>query len=394
MRILHVVPTYLPAVRYGGPIFAVHGLCRALVSRGHQVEVFTTNVDGDGSSPVPLDVPVNLNGVEVRYFFSNYLRRLSWAPSLAQVLRREINRFDVIHLHTVFLWPMWAAARLARSANVPYLISPRGMLVKGLIERKSNLAKIIWIRLIEKKNLEAASAIHVTSELEKEELVRFNWQLPRIAMIPNGVEDLEYSAFEYPSSDVAKIASNQPLILYFGRINWKKGLDRLLEAFALTSVGQLAIVGPDEESLVPQLQILAKKLGICRRTHFLPRTVLASDKAFLFSKARLFVLSSYSENFGNTVIEAMQRGISVVVTPEVGAAEIVQGAAGGLVVQGDPQSLSKGINRLIQQPVLAEKLGANGRRYVSANLAWSKIAGEMEGLYELVRRPLAESSGD
>ena len=48
MRILHVVPSYLPAVRYGGPIFTVHGLCRALAARGHEVQVFTTNVDGPG----------------------------------------------------------------------------------------------------------------------------------------------------------------------------------------------------------------------------------------------------------------------------------------------------------------------------------------------------------
>src|SRR5262249_2892122 len=68
MRILHVVPTYLPAVRYGGPIFAVHGLCRALARRGHHVEVFTTNVDGSGASPVPLGEPVDLDGVQIRYF--------------------------------------------------------------------------------------------------------------------------------------------------------------------------------------------------------------------------------------------------------------------------------------------------------------------------------------
>jgi hypothetical protein len=53
MRILHVVPSYLPAVRYGGPIFAVHGLCRALAARGHEVQVFTTNIDGAALYRVP-----------------------------------------------------------------------------------------------------------------------------------------------------------------------------------------------------------------------------------------------------------------------------------------------------------------------------------------------------
>jgi glycosyltransferase involved in cell wall biosynthesis len=188
MRILHVVPTYLPAVRYGGPIFAVHGLCRALASRGHDIEVVTTNIDGSGKSEVPVGVPVWLDGVQVRYFSSNFLRRLSWAPSLARALKLEVSRFDVVHLHSVFVWPTWAAARLAKVANVPYLISPRGMLVKDLVRRRSRFVKAAWMTLIEKSNVERASGIHVTSELEAQELKRFKWQLPRVTMIPNGVE--------------------------------------------------------------------------------------------------------------------------------------------------------------------------------------------------------------
>ena len=50
LRLLHVTPTYYPAVRYGGPIVTVHGLCKALAARGHEVHVFTTNVDGPGVS--------------------------------------------------------------------------------------------------------------------------------------------------------------------------------------------------------------------------------------------------------------------------------------------------------------------------------------------------------
>jgi glycosyltransferase involved in cell wall biosynthesis len=381
MRILHVVPTYLPAVRYGGPIFAVHGLCRALVSRGHKVEVVTTNINGAKKSGVPVGVPVTLGGVQVRYFSSDFLRRLSWAPSLAQALRREIGGFDVVHLHTVFLWPTWAAARLARKARVPYLISPRGMLVKELIERRSRFAKSAWINLIEKSNLEHASAIHVTSELERADLMRFKWRLPQVATIPNGVEELEIAAKAEPSVDVTEIASHQPLVLFLGRISWKKGLDRLLNAFALTNAANLAIVGTNDEGLVAQLKQLAVKLQIQDRVRYLPRPVVGSDKEHLFAAARLLVLPSYSENFGNTVLEAMQRGVPVVVTPEVGAAAIVEEARGGMVVQGDPEPLGKVINFLINDPAFARSLGEAGRRYVQEHCAWPRIAAQMESLY-------------
>ena len=146
MRILHVIPSYLPAVRYGGPIFATHGLCKALAARGHEVQVFTTNVDGPGNSPVPVGLTVNLEGVQVRYFPCPLFRRLYWAPALGRALENEIDKFDVVHLHSVFLWPTWAAARAACKAGVPYVLSPRGMLVKELIRRRSRLAKSAWIR--------------------------------------------------------------------------------------------------------------------------------------------------------------------------------------------------------------------------------------------------------
>src|SRR6266566_4584377 len=149
MRILHVVPSYLPAVRYGGPIFSVHGLCRALAARGHHVEVLTTNVDGSKDSAVPLGVPVSLDGVHVSYFPSKFLRRLYWSPPLERAISGKISNFELVHVHSVFLWPTWAAAQSAKKARVPYLVSPRGMLVKSLIERRSRLIKSAWIKLIE-----------------------------------------------------------------------------------------------------------------------------------------------------------------------------------------------------------------------------------------------------
>src|SRR5262249_14878238 len=173
MRILHVVPTYLPALRYGGPLFAVHGLCQALAARGHEVHVFTTNVDGAGISPVPIGTPVARDDVWVTYFPSPLLRRLYWAPALGRALQRDVGTFDAVHLHSVFLWPTWAAACAARKAGIPYVLAPRGMLIRDLINRRSRVVKSAWIRLIERSNVEHATIIHLTSQLEAAELEDF-----------------------------------------------------------------------------------------------------------------------------------------------------------------------------------------------------------------------------
>jgi glycosyltransferase involved in cell wall biosynthesis len=382
MRILHVIPSYLPAVRYGGPIFAVHGLCRALAARGHHVEVFTTNVDGPNDSAVPIGVPVAVDGVHVKYFPSKSLRRLYWSPAMARALNADVAGFTVLHLHSVFLWPTWAAARSARTARVPYLLSPHGMLIKDLIERRNRLIKSAWIKLIEKKNLESASGILVTSALEAEELQRFGWQLARITTIPIGVDEIERFRDSEVSADVKEITAERPIILFLGRISWKKGLDRLLNAFALTHLGKLAIVGPDDEKLVPRLVQIARDLQIGDRVRFLPRTVLGPDKDYLYQSANVFVLPSYSENFGIAVLEAMQRGVPVIVTPDVGAAEIVRKSGGGLVTDGDPEPLGTAICRLTADASLARSMGEAGQRHVTAHYAWAQIAASMENLYE------------
>ena len=385
MRILQVVPTYLPATRYGGPIFAVHGLACALAARGHHVEIFTTSVDGPSNSPVPLGISVPLDGVHVRYFPSNILRRLYWSPPLARALRDAIHGFAVVHLHSVFLWPTWAAARAARKAEVPYLISPRGMLVKELIKRRTRLIKSAWIELVEKENLECASAIHVTSELEAEELRCFAWRLPAISIIPNGIDEKKYFSDSEIAMDVKEIARERPFVLFLGRFSWKKGLDRLLRAFALTRSGALAIAGPDDEKLAPRLAQLARDLQIANRVRFLTRTILHGDKEYLYASARAVALSSYSENFGNTVLESMRRGVPVVVTPEVGAAEIVRECGGGIVTQGDPEPLSAAMSRLIEDPDLARSMGDAGKRHVEQYYTWGRVAANMEDLYASLR---------
>jgi glycosyltransferase involved in cell wall biosynthesis len=382
MRILHVVPTYLPATRYGGPIVAVHSLCRALAGRGHAVEVFTTSIDGPVDTAVPYDRPVMLDGVKVRYFASRRLRRLSYAPSLMQSLHDEISGADIVHLHSAFLWPTWRAARLSHNRRILYVISPRGMLVKTLIASRNRLIKSAWIALIERSSLEQAAAIHATSAIEAEEIQKFGWRLPRIAVVPNGVDAIEQQARQDPpAADIAALAGQQPLVLFFGRLAQVKGLDRLLRAFARTQRGTLAIVGNDYEGLATGLSEMARQLKIDDRVRIVPRTITDAEKECMFAAARVFVLPSYSESFGNVVLEAMQRGLPVIVTPEVGAAEVVKESGGGLVAGGDTQSLGAAIDRLTEDAAKSSAMGEAGRRHVSECYGWHSVAARMEALY-------------
>src|SRR6266446_3142571 len=141
---------------------------------------------------------------------------------------------------------------------------------------------------------------------------------------------------------------------------------------------------PTTRNFSPQLVKLAAELQIADRVRILPRTVIGAEKERLFAAAHLFVLPSYSENFGNTVLEAMRRGLPIVVTPEVGAAEIVRTSGAGLVVAGDMEPLSSAIRLLTADPILARSMGEAGRGHAAAHFTWDHVAAQMEDLYNSV----------
>jgi glycosyltransferase involved in cell wall biosynthesis len=382
LKILHVAASYLPAVRYGGTIVSVHGLCRALARRGHDVHVFTTSVDGPKDSAVPHNTAVEIDGVKVWYFRSQQARRLYFAPPLAGMLRDHVHEFAVVHTHAIYLWPLWTAARAARAAGVPYVVSPRGMLEKELIENRSLLWKAALIGFVEKRTLENAAAVHFTSRREADEARAFGFDLPPACEIPNGV-DIHSDATGEVSPSIETIMAQGPYALFLGRINWKKGLDRLIRALAQAPQVRLVLAGNDEEGYRQILEPLAQAHGVARRVVFAGR-VAGADKLALLEQAQFLVLPSYSENFGNVVLEAMAAGRPVIVTPEVGVADLVRDAGVGLVADGDAAPLGAAMTRLVDDPGLAQALGARGQSLAMEQFTWDAVAARMEALYEQV----------
>lgn len=359
MHILHVVPTYLPARRYGGPIVAVHGLCRALVTRGHEVTVFTTNVDGNET----LDVPelVLLDGVRVHYFDSSF-RRLYWSPSMRRAFD-GVAEFDLVHVHSVYLWPGAAAARAARRARIPYVISPRGMLVPELIAAKSRFAKSAWLRLVERPGFAGAAAIHFTSDLELQDAGRVGLPIPSPIVIPNGVNP----------DPIPSVVRDPATLLFLGRLSWKKNIEGAIEALTSVPAARLIVAGNDDENLTPRLRDLAGRLGVADRVSF-PGPVYGEAKRTLLAQASLFVLLSHSENFGNAVLEALAMETPVVLSEAVGVArEIVEAGAGAIGAASIPALLADSARRA--------EMGRRGRTLVAERFAWSAVAARMEEAY-------------
>jgi glycosyltransferase involved in cell wall biosynthesis len=228
--------------------------------------------------------------------------------------------------------------------------------------------------------VENAAAVHVTSSREGREAERFGWQLPPRIVLPNGVEPPPHHLGHRPAFD-----TDDPQIFFLGRVNWEKGLDRLVPAMAHVPGTRLVIAGNDEGNYRETLESIARAAGVGDRVEFVGH---ADDnlKSTLFDRSAMLVLPSYSENFGNVVLEAMSRGCPVVVTPDVGAAEVVERSGSGLVVDGKPAVLGRAIANLISNPTRLAEMSKAGHRAVLQRYTWSTIACEMARRYsDLIR---------
>ena len=372
MKILHVVPTYYPAVRYGGPIVTVHELCKSTVSLGHDVTVFTTNIDGANTSNVPLEKIVELDGVKIRYFsVPNLFRRWYWSPRMYKFLKKEINEFDIIHLHSIFLWPTSAAARVAREVNKPWCVSPRGALNIDMLERKSKFIKKIALRLYELKTLTGSSFLHATSLMEMEGIESLGYKFPNIVVVPNGIS--------VPKLNKIK-SINNPYIIALGRISWKKGLDRLIEAMKFIPGYDLLIIGNDDEGLKPKLEQIARNNNLISRVNFMG-PIFGQKKNEFLQNAEILVLPSHNENFGNVVLESLACRRPVAVSRHVGLAPDIEKANAGIIISDDPKEMGQAIAQILSDKEGLAQMGENGYEWLKSDYSWDHVAAKMVSQY-------------
>ncbi|WGM40038.1 glycosyltransferase [Caulobacter sp. NIBR1757] len=381
MKILIYAPNYYPATRYGGPIRSSHGLAAALVRAGHGVQVFTTDVDGPDRLDVPLETPVLIDGVEVRYFPLAAPARIYHSPAMDRALADAAAGVDVIHTNGMFLLPGPRAAHHARRAGTPLVISPRGMLLPEMIAGKSALVKRAWISLLERRALSGAAAIHVTSEEEARGVRALGLDLAPLSVIGNGVDT---PAAPPSAAGIERLWGAAPKgrrVAFLARLDWTKGADLAVEAVTALPGAHLLLAGPDQIGLRARLEDLASRAGAADRVRFAGQLDDA-EKWALLAGADVLVAPSVNESFGLAVAEAMAMGVSVVTSPGVGASDIVRRIEPDCVVERNVPDLTAAIGALLGDPARRERFGKEAQRVMRAEFGWDSIAGRMIALYE------------
>ena len=386
MKILHIIPTYYPAVRYGGPIKSEHELNKWLVKKGADVTVYTTNLDGKGVSNVPLGNKVVIDGVKV-YYFPITFRPWQYSFLLHRALAKNAINFDLIRITSVFLAASTLGAYYAKKFNKPYIISPRGSLMTETLKKKF-FKKKLYLKFIENRNLKD-TVIHFTTEMEKQEYFNSGLPMKDSIIIPNGIDNEEFSK-KVPQGffrNKFKILEDKKIVLFLSRLSWKKGFDTLIPAFAEVIKKEpkavLVLAGGDDEGYKKNIQLLITNYQLQDKIIF-TGMLAGDDKIAVYQDSDVFVLPSYSENFGNVVLEAAYFGLPIVVTKGVAVGLEFEKIGGGLVIDKDEHQLAEAILKILNNSDLAQKMGEKGKRLIKEKFLWPEITENFIKAYKLI----------
>lgn len=386
MRVLHVIPSVSPAL--GGPTQVVLNLVKALRECGVDAEIATTNDNGFQLLDVPLNQRIEYEQVPVWFLprFSPPMKEFIFSPALTRWLWQHLRDYDIIETHYLFSYASTCAGAIARLQGVPYVVRTIGQLTSWALAQNW-LKKRIYTFLIERHNLNRAAVIHCTSAGEVEDVSNFGIQTSSINL-PLGVnQPIHCPEAKQKLHDVYGISIATPVVLFLSRLHPKKRPDLLLQALSQLAAQNydfhFILAGSGESDYLSYLKNLVSSLGLQERTS-IPGFVIGGDKDLLLQAADIFVLPSFSENFGVAVAEAMAVGLPVIITPDVQISPEIAAESAGLVVAGEVGSVATAIAQLINSPDLRRELGDNGKRLVSRRYTWSAIAQNLTSVYTTI----------
>ena len=396
MNILHAAHVYKPGLHGGGPLISIAALTEGLANRGHRIVVITTNGDIHEDMDVPLDQPVDVQGVEVWYFrrreylktllpFIPYLAKSMgylYAPKMAGILDQIVPRMDIVHTHMPFVYPTYASAKAACHHDIPVVYHQRGVLDTNRLQFRS-IKKRFYIDLFERPIMKRAARLIALTQQEVDDYKTLGIDTP-CRIIPNGINADEY--YSEPSELLGghiPLAHSQRLILFLGRLHPIKGADLALEAF-IKVAHQLpdvvmVMAGPDEFDLVKIFQQKVAEANLGDRIFF-PGTVSGRLKLDLLARADLFVLPSFGEGFSMAILEAMAGSTPVLISPECHFSE-VQTHGAGVVLQRNTSSWADQMLLMLSDAGLLFQMGQKARRLVKEQYTWDNIVSQVEDLY-------------
>lgn len=362
MRVLQVIPSVSPD--YGGPVALLQRIVEPLSTLGIACEVLCTGRADESS----VDLPVPVHRLP-RLRGRGYV-----APRMVSWLQRHIREFDVVHTRAAFNLPAMLAGMASKRNNVPLVFQPQGSLDQWSLQQKRQ-AKRLWLSQVERRVLPSASVIQVSTIQEAGFVRQVGWlgSVP-IRIIPPAIQPRD--------RDDVETERGRQTILFASRIHPKKGLQDLLVAIEqLGRPVQLRIAGTGEAREIERMKRLIAQLQIQDRVAWVGQ-LSQSDLQQEMAGASLFVLPSYSENFGMTIVEAASAGLPVVTTQEVAAADALEDVGLARCVNaGEPRVLAEHIRRALDDGAWHELVRRTGPGFVVSRFHPDAVARQLMEMY-------------
>lgn len=276
----------------------------------------------------------------------------------------EQKQFDLLHLHGMWTPLLAVAALVARRRRIPIVISPHGCLEPWALHYK-HYKKWLALKVYQGAILRSASLFVATAKQELESIRQLDFH-QAIAVIPNGI-DIGLSGHRH-------VHKSGKTILFLSRVNPKKGLLDLVEAWAKVRRPEwrIIIAGGDEEGYRAKVEALIKAKGLQSDFEFIG-FVEGTRKQFYFDLADIFVLPTYSENFGIAVAEALANELPVITTTGAPWQDLVKHHCGWWVEPGVSGVSGALIEAMDCSSEELREMGRRGRQLVIDECSWNKI---------------------
>jgi len=380
MHIIQVTPRFPPAI--GGVEEHVYQISLELLKRGHNVTVITSNeVDGK-IYPLQMEVMQGIHVYRLPLFMPKLLRELWFIPDIRRIFRRL--RGDVVHAHGYRCLSSCIAVYLAHSKHIPTVLTPHGIYPPRSFVNA--LLKSIFDRTLGRLLLSFSDRIIALSEHNVRLILQIGAPTKNIVIVPNGVNIDEYMKLQRSKKILDELGSDGPVLLYIGRIDWNKRLEKVVESMPLIlkefPSAKFVIVGPDYAKYTNQLLDLAKKLKV---EHSLVITGKVPRKKLLefYSMANVFLLPSSYEGFGLSMLEAISGKIPVIASPSGGPGDILtHGVDALLLEEPTPEEIFKSVYAVLTDQELRETLVKNAFEVVKKKYTWKSVVDELELIYK------------
>ena len=290
---------------------------------------------------------------------------------------------DILHIHNVWEPLLTEAGKFARRHGIPYVITPHGMLDPWCMRQKS-LKKQIALLLGRRRLIDEAAFIHVLNEDEESGIRKLGIK-NRCEILPNGVDlasiDPYFDAKQFFERNPE--LRNRPILLFLGRLHFKKGLD-ILAAAASKFLPRypewvLVVAGPDD-GYEGEFRKLVKLSGIESQTKIIG-PVYGVRKFQLLDACSAFVLSSRQEGFSVAILEAMAARKPVVISRECHFPEVSASNA-GLTCGLSADEFVVALEQLASSECNRVGMGANGRALVEERYTWKMVVSNLLTKYQ------------